>query len=299
MKKKIWISASVCAFAAAGFLALIIGKDYWQKNEARREYEEMRQQDKVPEDSGKAQKILLQNQPVEDEAARDTVPDGESRERQSDDDTGQDSEAESGKTEKRLDKSDIPVDFDSLKEENPDIYAWITIPGTGIDYPVVQKSSDDSYYLTHTAERTESVSGAVFSEHYNSTDFDDPINVLYGHNMKDGSMFAGLHQYEDSQFMKDHDEITIYTPAAILKYRIFAAYLSDDKHILLNYNQGREEENRKAYIDEIMGQRTMKASLDTAVPVDESSSILTLSTCHSAGKDSRYLVQAYLTEKLE
>ena len=99
--------------------------------------------------------------------------------------------------------------------------------------------------------------------------------------------------------MKDHDEITIYTPNAILKYRIFAAYLSDDKHILLNYNLGREEDSRKAYIDEIMGQRTMKASLDTDVPVDESSSILTLSTCHSAGKDSRYLVQAYLTEKLE
>lgn len=299
MKKKIWISAAVCAFAAAGFLALIIGKDYWQKNEARREYEEMRQQDKVTEGSGKTQNILSQDLPVEDETARDTVPGGESRERQSDDETVQDSEAESGKTGKGLDKSDIPVDFDSLREENPDIYAWITIPGTGIDYPVVQKSSDDSYYLTHTAERTESISGAVFSEHYNSIDFDDPITVLYGHNMKDGSMFAGLHQYEDSQFMKDHDEITIYTPAAILKYRIFAAYLSDDKHILLNYNQGREEENRKAYIDEIMGQRTMKASLDTAVPVDESSSILTLSTCHSAGKDSRYLVQAYLTEKLE
>ena len=91
---------------------------------------------------------------------------------------------------------------------------------------------------------------------------------------------------------------TIYTPNAILKYRIFAAYLSDDKHILLNYNLGREEDSRKAYIDEIMGQRTMKASLDTDVPVDESSSILTLSTCHSAGTVSYTHLDVYKRQAL-
>ena len=286
MKKKIWVSAAVCAFAAAGILALVIGKDYWEKHEARREYEEMRQQDKE-------QEIQAQDTDGED-GERGIRAQGQLRE-----ETEPGHDAQSGSAGKKLKQIDIPVDFHSLREQNPDIYAWITMPGTEIDYPVVQDSNDDSYYLTHTAERTESVSGAVFSEHYNSKDFSDQLTVLYGHNMKDGSMFAGLHQYEDSQFMKDHDEITIYTPNAILKYRIFAAYLSDDKHILLNYNLGREEDSRKAYIDEIMGQRTMKASLDTDVPVDESSSILTLSTCHSAGKDSRYLVQAYLTEKLE
>ena len=64
-------------------------------------------------------------------------------------------------------KIDIPVDFDSLQKENPDIYAWITIPDTVIDYPIVQSSEDNAYYLNHSAEKTDSVSGAIYSENYN------------------------------------------------------------------------------------------------------------------------------------
>ena len=97
-------------------------------------------------------------------------------------------------------KIDIPVDFDSLQKENPDIYAWITIPDTVIDYPIVQSSEDNAYYLNHSAEKTDSVSGAIYSENYNKKNFDDPITLLYGHNMKDGSMFAGLHKYEEDTY---------------------------------------------------------------------------------------------------
>ena len=97
-------------------------------------------------------------------------------------------------------KIDIPVDFDSLQKENPDIYAWITIPDTVIDYPIVQSSEDNAYYLNHSAEKTDSASGAIYSENYNKKNFDDPITLLYGHNMKDGSMFAGLHKYEEDTY---------------------------------------------------------------------------------------------------
>ena len=201
--------------------------------------------------------------------------------------------------ESETEKLDIPVDFESLQKKNPDIYAWITIPGTEIDYPIVQSSTDNGYYLNHSAEKTESASGAIFSENYSSKEFDDYITAIYGHNMRDGSMFTGLHQYEDSAFLKEHQDIIIYTPNAILKYKIFAAYLSDDRHVLFYYNQGKTEDNRRAYLNEIMSQRTMKASLDTSVDADLNSKILTLSTCHSAGDDYRYLVQAYLEEKIE
>lgn len=192
---------------------------------------------------------------------------------------------------------DIPVDFKKLKETNQDIYAWITIPGTGIDYPVVQNKEDNGFYLDHSADKSESVNGAVFSENYNNTEFDDHITVLYGHNMRDGSMFAGLHLYEDSRFLEEHNEITIYTPDSILKYRIFAAYRTDDKHVLLYYNQGKDMYSRKAYLNEIMGQRTMYSYVDSLAEPDEDSKILTLSTCDKAGDTYRYLVQAYLTEK--
>ena len=82
--------------------------------------------------------------------------------------------------EKEKEKPDIPVDFPALQKMNPDIYAWITIPDTVIDYPVVQDQSDNSYYLDHSAEKTESVSGAIYSENYNNTDFSDHIILLYG-----------------------------------------------------------------------------------------------------------------------
>lgn len=201
--------------------------------------------------------------------------------------------------EKEKEKPDIPVDFPALQKMNPDIYAWITIPDTVIDYPVVQDQSDNSYYLDHSAEKTESVSGAIYSENYNNTDFSDHIILLYGHNMRDGSMFAGLHKYENDAYFEAHRDLIIYTPDSILKYRIFAAYRTDNRHMLLYYDQGKEDYNRKAYIADIMDQRTMGAVLDQTAPVNEESHILTLSTCDRAGDNYRYLVQAYLVETIQ
>lgn len=196
-------------------------------------------------------------------------------------------------------KVDIPVDFDSLQKENPDIYAWITIPDTVIDYPIVQSSEDNSYYLDHSAQKTESVNGAIYSENYNKKDFDDPITLLYGHNMKDGSMFAGLHKYEDDTYFNAHKDLIVYTPDAILKYQIFAAYRTDNRHILLYYDGGTEDYNRQAYLNDILEQRTMGAIIDKSAPVNTESKILTLSTCDRAGDDYRYVVQAYLVEKIK
>lgn len=259
MRKKVWGIIAVAAFSVAIILTIFIVRNYVHREIVEEQYETMRE----PESENAQQR-------QEPEVIHDEIEPIE---------------------------LDIPVDFESLQKTNPDIYGWITIPGTEIDYPIVQSSTDNSYYLNHSAEKTESVCGAIFSENYNSKTFDDAITVLYGHNMRDGSMFAGLHEYEDKVYMENHEDITVYLPDAILKYKVFAAYLSDDKHILMHFNQGETEDNRKAYIDEIMSHRTMKASLKTSANVDENSKILTLSTCHSAGKNYRYLVQAYLAEE--
>ena len=74
------------------------------------------------------------------------------------------------------------VDFKALKKINPDIIAWIRIPDTSIDYPVVQ-GNDDSYYLTHTFKKTEHVAGAIFLDSDNNADFSDDKNIIYGHNI--------------------------------------------------------------------------------------------------------------------
>jgi len=208
--------------------------------------------------------------------------------------TVQDMETEED-TEKEL---VIPVDFEALKKINAEIYAWITIPGTVIDYPVVQSEKDDAKYLTLTAEEEESAAGSIFSESKNAKDFSDVHTVLYGHNMKDGTMFAGLHKFEEEEFFNAHRTVVIYTPDAIRYYRIFAAYLYDDRHLLQSFDCS-DAEVFEAYIKSIMEQRNLYAYIDRKAKIRVSDRILTLSTCHSMGPEYRYLVQAVLAKEIK
>lgn len=84
-----------------------------------------------------------------------------------------------------------PIDFASLQEENPDIYAWLRIPGTEFDFPILQRAGDDDYYLTHDSDGNDNSMGAIFSESsYNDGKMDDPATVLYGHQMLAGQCLA-------------------------------------------------------------------------------------------------------------
>lgn len=188
----------------------------------------------------------------------------------------------------------IPIDFGTLTAQNPEIYAWITVAGTVIDYPVVQSAEDNSYYLTHSAYKEEAVEGAIFTENYNSTDFQDPNTVIYGHDMKNGSMFQNLLSYEDKTFFDSNRDIVIYTPDAIRHYKIFAAYPYDDRNILLSFDFN-VESVYQAYLDSIYATRNMHAQIDTATVVTTDDKIITLSTCYGSQPDKRFLVQAVLT----
>lgn len=81
-------------------------------------------------------------------------------------------------------EDEIPIDFASLKETNPDIYAWIEIPDTNVNYPIVQSADDDSYYLNHTIDGQEGYPGSIYTEKVNAKDFSDFNTVIYGHDMK-------------------------------------------------------------------------------------------------------------------
>ena len=111
--------------------------------------------------------------------------------------------------EEEKDPVEIPIDFATLQKENPDVYAWIKIENTNIDYPILQKEGDNGYYLTHTMENKESPEGSIFTEDYNSTDFEDPNTVIYGHDMKNGSMFQNLLEYQDKEFFDHNREVLI------------------------------------------------------------------------------------------
>ena len=106
---------------------------------------------------------------------------------------------------------DANPSLQDLQKINADVCGWLTIDDTGIDYPVVQ-GNDDSYYLTHTFKKTEHVAGAIFLDSDNNADFSDDKNIIYGHNMKDGSMFRGLRNFLDDEFLKEHHILYLYLP---------------------------------------------------------------------------------------
>ena len=117
------------------------------------------------------------------------------------------------------------VDFSALRKLNGDIYAWIYIPGTEVNYPILQSSEDEAedYYLDHNLDGSSGKPACIYTQKRNSRDFTDPNTVIYGHNMRDGSMFRALHDYQDAEFFASHPMIYIQTPAKKLAYQVFAA----------------------------------------------------------------------------
>ncbi|MDE5892520.1 MAG: class B sortase [Acetatifactor sp.] len=186
------------------------------------------------------------------------------------------------------------VDIKALQEnENEDIYAWIIVPGTVIDYPVLQDPERLDYYLDHNVDRSSGYPGCIYSQYLNSKEWDDPNTVLYGHNMKNGSMFAGLHQYEDPQFLEENQYIYIFTENYVRVYHIFGAYEFDNRHLLLTMDMNDPVDFAK-YQVEVEGLEGMKDHFLKDVPVSIEDKLLTLETCIANKPDKRYIVQAVL-----
>lgn len=186
----------------------------------------------------------------------------------------------------------VPIDFETLTAEYPDVYGWITIPGTDIDYPIVQREGDNSYYLNHNIDGEWKTAGAIFTEDYNSKDFTDPNTLIYGHNMKDGTMFRQLHKYEDRKFFAENKEVIIYQPNQILHYQIFAAYVYDNRHLMVSFDYT-DPQVFADYIESIFDRKNMYNNIDDSIVITDEDRIITLSTCNG-NKEQRYLVQAVL-----
>lgn len=192
---------------------------------------------------------------------------------------------------------DIPnrsVDIAAMQEsENEDIYAWLTVPGTVIDYPVLQHPSQLDYYLNHNVDRSSGYPGCIYSQYLNSREWDDPNTVLYGHNMKNGSMFAELHFYEDPQFLEENPYIYIFTQGYVRIYHIFGAYEYDNRHLLLTRDM-KDTDVFAAYLEEVQGLNGMRDNFLEEVSVSAEDRVLTLETCVYKKPERRYIVQAVL-----
>lgn len=189
-----------------------------------------------------------------------------------------------------------PVDFEALKELSPDIYAWLHIPGTEISYPVVQHKRDDSFYLNHNVEGAYDKNGALFTEHaYNTTDFYDPVTLVYGHHMKSGAMFGNLQKlYSGPDALEKYRDIFVYLPEEELHYTVFAAVPFSSQHILY-YNDFSDPDQYEAFVEQIYSVRAIGKIVDEEAEVTPDDRLLILSTCLSGNSDKRYLVLAKRT----
>ena len=182
------------------------------------------------------------------------------------------------------------MDFSELKGINSEVFAYINIPGTNIDYPILQSATeDDAYYLNHTIEKKEGLPGTIYTEKYNSKEFTDPVTVVYGHNMKNGSMFADLHKYEDKAFFDSNPYIYIYLPDKAIKYRVFSATPFDDRYILGSYSFVSPTDFQE-YLDELRS--GISGNVNADVNVSQGTGILTLSTCIADSANERLLINA-------
>lgn len=185
------------------------------------------------------------------------------------------------------------LDWEALWEENEDIYGWIYIPGTPVDYPILQHPTDNEFYLNHNLDGSAGFPGCIYSEMWNNRGFLDRNTILYGHNMDDETMFSSLLHYADEEYFNTNRYVFIYTPGGEYVYDIFAAYEHSDEHLFYSYNYV-SDAGYQEYLDMVFGTREMGAQFREGVEVTIQNRILTMSTCITPKPDKRFLVQGVL-----
>jgi len=193
------------------------------------------------------------------------------------------------------DKTDGPqslplMNFTGVKAENPDIIAWLTVPNTKIDYPVVQ-SKDNSYYLTRDAKKNKNANGALFLDYRVHADLSDFNNVIYGHHMKSGAQFQNLIKFKEQAFWDSHISATLYMPAHTYRLEIIAVAVVGQNSTLYEYAFPSPAE-RITHLDEIKS----AAKFYRDVGVTENDRIVTLSTCSYEFNNARTVVIARLCD---
>lgn len=173
-------------------------------------------------------------------------------------------------------------DFAELEKINPDVAAWLSEDGTGIDYPVV-RGEDNAYYLTHLFTGKKNKLGTIFMDYRNSRDFSDPNTVLYGHNMKDGSMFYSLTKYKKQSYYNRFPTMRLDTPDGSIQIALFAGVVVDGNYdsVRLKFSDNRDFES---YVASLKGKSTFSSDV-SAVPGDR---IVTLCTCSYEFDNARY-----------
>ncbi len=174
----------------------------------------------------------------------------------------------------------------ALREINPDIIGWLTIPGTSIDYPILQ-GDDNDYYLHRNWRREEISSGSIFLDYACESDLSGPHNVIYGHHMKDGSMFKELMRFREPDFFESHRDIYIYTMDRTIRLETFACTYVPSESIRRKTVFSSEDEFGQ-YIDAMVEGAEIYYE-----PEDEILHLYSFITCSYEFDDARTILYAY------
>lgn len=180
---------------------------------------------------------------------------------------------------------EISVDFASLKSQNEDVIGWIYFENEDISYPIMY-SGDDNYYLRKTFDRQAATAGSIFLEGQNNTDFNDAHSIIYGHNMKNLSMFGKLKYYNrDDTYYDGHQYFQILVDGKKYRYQIFSYETVDDTSD--EYTVGFAHDDT---FGEFVSKMTASSMKDTGITPTKDDKIVTLSTCSTSGDTYRFVV---------
>ena len=183
----------------------------------------------------------------------------------------------------------IKVDFESLLKVNKDVDGWIYCPDTVIDYPVVQHTDND-YYLNYNVNGEQNASGAIFLESANFSDFRDVNNILHGHHMGDGSMFASLDHWQADKYYDSHPVMYLNTPSGNYRVDLFAGFTTPANSRAYQYEfSGRSDIQN--WIDWVRKESVIKPEVTLSVE----DRFITLSTCAYSYENARTVLIGRLT----
>ena len=194
----------------------------------------------------------------------------------------------------------ILPEYQALFEKNSDLAGWLTVEGTGIDYPVMQAVSESSdFYLDRDFDGKEDINGSLFLDSRNNLEEPNDNMIIYGHNMKSGMMFGGLKQYLEPSFWREHKKVTFNTIYEKAEYEIVAVCLSkvdENGNGQFKYYNFIDAGNKKTFNRFV---KNVKESniMDEKIELSYGDKLLTLSTCNNYTEDGRLFLVAKKCEK--
>lgn len=189
------------------------------------------------------------------------------------------------------DKSLLPEDFENLIAINDDFIGWLYIEDTEISYPVVQ-GADNSYYLKHLFNGTWNSSGCIFLDCRVAADLSDRHSIIYGHHMKNGTMFSGLTQYKQQQYFEEHPNAYFITPNGTYCIDFFSGYVASINDTAWNVSF-ESDEDFDNWMNDVKSKSLFTSPLSPAI----TDRILTLSTCSYEFDNARFVLHGIITER--